>query len=89
MNQEELDAHIAAKDKELRVKLSTKTGRKEHAQDMLMHGIATVLGYWTESYPHEVDALDTDESRAEFGATLQQQADRVAKMFGYERAWAS
>ncbi len=66
----------------------TKTGKKQRAQEMLMHGLANVLGYWTEENTFDV-AVMTEDEIAEFGALLQQQADRVAKMFGYTNAWSA
>lgn len=64
----------------------TVTAKKQAAQAELMHGIGKVLGYWVESPPF---ADMTEEEEAEFHALLLQQADRVAKMFGYEEAWSS
>lgn len=52
-----------------------------------MHGIANVLGYWSERDPKEASDLGlTDE---ELHEVLVAQADRVAKLFGYERAWTA
>jgi uncharacterized protein (DUF2164 family) len=63
----------------------TRTEMKLKAQEMLLDGISTKLGYWYESQGYEIP----DESRDEFQAIMQREADRVAKMFGYERAWVS
>ena len=73
---------------EIRAKLSTKTGRKQEAQSLLMDGIAKVLGYWEESYAMTAEAMD-DAERAEFRELLWKQADRVAKLLGYEEAWGA
>lgn len=66
----------------------SKTTAKQEAQEILMHGVATALGYWEEQHALLADRMTEDE-RTEFRALLQQQADRVAKLFGYDRAWAS
>jgi hypothetical protein len=64
----------------------SKTEQKLEAQDMLMHGIGNVLGYWNECPPFE-DM--TEQEIAEFHAILKREADRVAKMFGYDEAWTN
>lgn len=66
----------------------TRTGKKQRAQEILMHGIAYALGYWTEQNPFDAEVM-TEEEQDEFRQILQQQADRVAKLFGYEYAWSS
>ncbi len=54
---------------------------------MLMHGIGNVLGYWSEQNPDAATHLGlTDE---EFHEILRGQADRVAKLLGYEEAWSN
>lgn len=60
--------------------------KKEAAQGALMHGIGNVLGYWHEHPPF--DGM-TAEEKAEFGRILMQQADRVAKLLGFEEAWCN
>lgn len=82
--------------------LPSKTEQKLKAQEMLMHGIATVLGYWQESNPNPFakSAQDaqgdwkmaeplTEEERREFGLMLQREGDRIAKLMGYDRAWSA
>lgn len=65
----------------------SKIEARRKAQEMLMHGLGGVLGYWSEGNPDAAKDLGlTDEELHEI---LQQQADRVAKMFGYEQAWSS
>jgi len=66
----------------------TKTNQKRRAQEILMHGISVALGYWTEQNSFDVEVLD-EEQLAEFRQILQQQADRVAKLFGYDGAWSA
>lgn len=67
--------------------MATKREAKEKAQEMLMHGIGNVLGYWSEGDPRVASDLGlTDE---EFQAILWQQADRVAKLLGFEKAWSN
>lgn len=68
-------------------KLRTKTGMKLRAQEILMHGIAVAQGYWHEQEKYVYEALSNDEARAEFSRVLHQQADRVARLFGYEESW--
>jgi hypothetical protein len=74
---------------EEREKLRTKTGRKQRAQLILMHGIAVAQGYWHEQDPYVHEALGTEEARDEFARVLAEQADRVARLFGYEEAWGA
>lgn len=69
------------------VKPASRTEIKEKAQELLMDGIGNVLGYWAEKDLAEADALGITEE--ELTAELRKQADRVAKMFGYERAWSN
>jgi hypothetical protein len=59
---------------------------KEHAQEVLMQGIGNQLGY----YNPDDDAREIPQSqRDEFHAVMQREADRVAKLFGYEKAWSN
>ncbi|TQF03915.1 hypothetical protein E6W39_18860 [Kitasatospora acidiphila] len=64
----------------------TRTELKTMAQDALMHGIANVLGYWEPK--DEVIEL-TDAEREELREIMQREADRIAKIFGYEKAWSN
>jgi len=69
--------------------MATKTEIKikRKAQEEIMHGIGNVLGYWSERDPGLARDLGiTDE---EFHEILVQQADRVARLLGYERAWSN
>lgn len=70
-------------------KLKTRTAKKEWAQNELMHGMANVLGYWTEHLSEEERDSLGEDGIVELRALLQQQADRVAKIFGYEQAWSN
>lgn len=62
----------------------TKTAMKDEAQDAIMNGIANVLGY-----------VDLDElgiaphQQEEFRAILRREADRVARLLGYDEAWVN
>lgn len=68
---------------------NTRTAKKEFAQEALMHGIANVLGYWQENLSSdEVDALGEDGIQ-EINELMRQQANRVAKLLGYEKAWVN
>jgi hypothetical protein len=81
--------------------LPGKREQKEKAQEMLMLGIANVLGYWTEGEnPFARATQDADgnwksakplsqEEKEEFGKMLLREADRVAKLFGYDEAWTA
>lgn len=52
-----------------------------------MHGIGNVLGYWSEQDRSTASDLGlTDE---EFHEILVAQADRVAKLLGFEKAWSN
>lgn len=67
-----------------------KAAAKEKAQEMLMHGIGTVLGYWGENSAGELDAVKAlGYTEEEFNVIIGAQADRIAKMFGYEQAWGN
>ena len=64
----------------------TRTQLKEHAQEVLMQGIANQLGY----YDPGDDAREIPrEQREEFRAVMQREADRAARLFGYEKAWSN
>ena len=71
-----------------RERIRTKTGRKQRAQELLMHGIAQAIGYWEESDAQLAEAM-TVEERDEFRELVHQQADRVARLFGYKEAWGA
>lgn len=67
--------------------MAMKREAKEKAQEMLMHGIGDVLGYWFERTPDSAKNLGLTEE--EFSGILFQQADRIARLFGYDRAWGN
>ncbi|MGI5347012.1 hypothetical protein ACQEU8_02315 [Streptomyces sp. CA-250714] len=64
----------------------TRTELKQMAQDVLMQGIANQLGYYD---PNDYGESMTDAERDEFREIMQREADRVAKLFGYESAWSN
>jgi hypothetical protein len=67
-----------------------KMAARQKAQEMLMHGIGNVLGYWGENNSGELDAVEAlGYTEEEFNGVIAAQADRVAKMFGYEKAWGN
>lgn len=69
--------------------LKTAQDRKEWAQDMLLDGMSKVLGYWQETLTDEErELLSTDDINT-LHHLLQTQADRAAKLFGYDGAWIS
>ncbi|GGQ07715.1 hypothetical protein BKA00_007418 [Actinomadura coerulea] len=74
---------------ETAAKLRTRTQKKEEARVLLLHGIGDVLGYWTENNAHTVEALGSDDAVTEFGEILKREADRIARMLGYEEAWTN
>lgn len=84
--------------------MSQLPGKREQAvkaREMLMHGIANVLGYWRERDANPFGQIKitsggvrgprslTDEEAEEFGLMLQREADRIAKLFGYDEAWSN
>ncbi|MEU7096071.1 hypothetical protein [Kitasatospora aureofaciens] len=63
----------------------TRTDLKKTAQNALMHGIGNVLGY---DKPHDFDEWSEKDQEA-YREILQREADRVAKLFGYDKAWSN
>ncbi|MGK5530842.1 hypothetical protein [Streptomyces sp. URMC 129] len=64
----------------------TRAELKEQAREVLLHGIANQLGY----YNPDDDAREIPEGqRDEFQAVMKREADRVARLFGYEKAWVN
>lgn len=67
----------------------TRTDKKMYAQQELMDGLSKVLGYWQENLSNDdIEALGQD-GIDEINKLMWQQADRVAKLLGYEKAWVS
>jgi hypothetical protein len=64
--------------------IRTRTDLKRLAQDTLMTGIANQLSYWK---PQDEGIEMTPEKLEEFQEIMKREADRVARMFGYEEAW--
>ncbi|RCH68740.1 hypothetical protein DT019_08685 [Streptomyces sp. SDr-06] len=64
----------------------TRTELKRKAQDALMNGIANTLGYYD---PRDCGVEMTEAELAEFREIIQREADRVARLFGYESAWSN
>ena len=62
----------------------TKTEMKMAAQDLIMEGLSKTLGYFAEGLP-----ADDPRQSPEFRAVIQREADRIARMFGFEDAWTS
>ena len=64
----------------------TRTELKEIAQKAIMHGIGNVLGYWDPAN----QALEIpDDQEDELREIMPREADRLAKVFGYDRAWSN
>lgn len=66
----------------------TKTELKQTAQNELMHGIGNVLGYWLENPPDGAEEW-TEAQQDEYARILRREANRVAKLFGFEEAWSN
>ena len=71
------------------IKRASKREAKEAAQKMLMHGIGNVLGYWHEDLNNAREAEALGLTQEEFGQVLMAQADRVARLLGFEEAWCN
>ncbi|MFG3176574.1 hypothetical protein ACGFZC_16120 [[Kitasatospora] papulosa] len=63
-----------------------RTELKHLAQEALMQGIATQLGTWR---PEECDKGVPPAQMDELYDIMKREADRVAKLFGYEKAWTN
>jgi hypothetical protein len=59
---------------------------KREAQDLLMAHVARALGYWPEFLASRGETVENED---EFRIALKVQADRIAKLFGYDEAWAA
>ncbi len=66
----------------------SKRAARQEAQDILMHGVSVALGYWTEQHADLAEQM-TEAEQDEFRALLQQEADRLAKVFGFQKAWTA
>jgi hypothetical protein len=64
----------------------TRTELKTKAQEVLMTGIANQLGYWN---PEDWDEPRVAEQLDEFREIMKREADRVAKLFGYDESWSN
>jgi hypothetical protein len=62
----------------------SRTKLKLIAQDALMQGIANQLGYWN---PEDCAEEIPESQRDELDQIMKREADRVARMFGFEEAW--
>lgn len=60
---------------------------KQKANQILMDGVSVTLGYWIEK-THVTEGM-TGREREEIQHQMKKQADRVAKLLGYEEAWYS
>ncbi|MGW4446433.1 hypothetical protein [Streptomyces sp. NPDC004682] len=64
----------------------SRTQLKEIAQEALMQGVGNQLGYWN---PDDYATPIPEDQRDELRAVMQREADRVARLFGYEKAWSN
>ncbi len=60
-----------------------KITAKIKAQDILMEGIAIKISSWEDEYGSEFTEKELKELRSQ----IKKQADRVAKLFGFDKAW--
>jgi len=67
----------------------TRTEMKLDVQHSLMQGIANVLGYFAENRAPIGWNDWSEEQQNEYRAVMQREADRVAKLFGFESAWSN
>ncbi|MEW1547550.1 hypothetical protein [Streptomyces tsukubensis] len=67
----------------------SRRAMKAAAQESLMHGIANAIGYFTEMYVPQGWSDWTEEQRDEYRTIMQREADRVARLFGFEKAWSN
>lgn len=67
----------------------TRTEKKQFVQDKLMDGLSLTLGYWQERLTDDEREVLGEDGLAELQALMQEQANRVARMFGFEKAWVS
>lgn len=64
----------------------TRTEMKRMAQEALMQGIANQIGYYDPNdYAEEMTQAEKDELRE----VMQREADRVARLFGFDKAWSN
>lgn len=75
-------------------KLPGKREQAAKAREMIMHGVGNVLGYWQEADPNPFAPATSasrlsDEEVEQFGQILLREADRVARLLGYEQAWTN
>lgn len=64
-----------------------KTTPKKKAQDILMDKVSIALGYWCEGEYGQEEM--TTKEKIEIQRQMKIQADRIAKMFGFNEAWIS
>lgn len=67
----------------------TRTEKKQFVQDKLMDGLSLTLGYWQERLTDDERDTLGEDGLAELQTLMQEQANRVARMFGFEKAWVS
>ncbi|MFE3144786.1 hypothetical protein [Streptomyces scopuliridis] len=65
----------------------SRTEIKEDAQNTLMHGIGNALGYFEETYAPIGWTDWTEAQQDEYRLIMKREADRVARLFGFEEAW--
>lgn len=66
-----------------------KVTPKIKAQDLLMDAISVKLGYWTHENLNGLTDGMTEREIKLVQEQMQKQADRIAKMFGFDKAWVS
>ena len=66
----------------------TRTEMKRRAQELIMRQVANARGYWGEMLESTGEVIAADQAE-EFGVILKREADRVARIMGYEESWAN
>jgi hypothetical protein len=66
----------------------SRTEMKLKAQEEIMNSLGSLLGYAQEAMESRGEWVGGENADA-FAEILQREADRVAKLMGYEEAWSN
>lgn len=66
----------------------SRTEMKRRAQELIMRQVANARGYWGEMLESTGEVIAADQAE-EFRVILKREADRVARIMGYEESWAN
>lgn len=64
---------------------------KRESRDLIMRGLCVTLGYWEEStdqWPEDWRQW-SEEQKQDYREVLKAEADRVARLLGFTKAWYS